>query len=79
MKKNTELENELERRKKTFRMFRIIMGVIDIIALIILVIQIKLKDVAYYSYILLVICNIITFTLKPDMKIGKDNKKNKVQ
>lgn len=77
MNKKIELKDELERRKKTFRSFRIAMTVIDIIAIIILIIQIKLKDVSYYSYVLLIICNIITFLAKPNMQIKKEVSKKK--
>lgn len=41
------------------------MVVIDVLAIIILIIQIKLNDVAYYSYVILLITNIITFAVKP--------------
>lgn len=67
-------EKELERIKKNFRTYKLIMILIDIIALIILFIQINMKDIAYYSYILVIICNLLIFLIKPNMCI-KDSKK----
>lgn len=84
MNKKTEVNEELKNREKTFKTFRRIMIVIDILALAILIIQIKLKDVAYYSYVLLVFCNIITFVVRPsdnmkadgNIKTGSKKKRN---
>lgn len=65
MKKEVNNEKELERVKKTFKSFRIIMVLLDFLAMSILIIQIKMNDVAYYSYALLVICNLIVFLAEP--------------
>lgn len=60
-----ENNNELEKRNKNLRALKTAMVVIDVLAIIILIIQIKLNDVAYYSYVILLITNIITFAVKP--------------
>lgn len=65
MKKEVDSEKELERVKNTFKSFRIFMVLLDILAITILIIQIKMNDVAYYSYVLLVICNLIVFLTEP--------------
>lgn len=69
-------EKELERIKRNFKVYKLTMILIDIIALIILFIQINMKDVAYYSYIILIICNLLIFLIKPSMCIRKDKNKN---
>lgn len=63
-----ETEKDFEKRKKTLKTLKAIMIFLDVIALIILAFQIYLKDVAYYSYVILIICNIITFMAKPTVK-----------
>ena len=70
MKKEVNNEKELERVKKTFKSFRIIMVLLDFLAMSILIIQIKMNDVAYYSYALLVICNLIVFLIRPEKLIS---------
>ena len=52
------------------------MAIIDVLALIILFFQIKLEEVSYYSYVLLIICNILVFFINPNMKIKFKNKKD---
>jgi hypothetical protein len=64
-----EIDNkELERRRKSLKTLKIMMMVLDVVALVILAFQIYLKDVAYYSYVILIICNVITFMAKPVQK-----------
>lgn len=71
MKKEVIDEKELERVEKTFRSFKVVMLLIDIFAIALLIIQIKMKDIPYYSYILLIICNLIVFLIKPKLIISK--------
>lgn len=75
MEKGIDKE-EIERRKRNFKMFRIVMAIIDVLALIILFFQIKLEEVSYYSYVLLIICNILVFFINPNMEIKFKNKKD---
>lgn len=75
MSTKVEDNKELERIKKTFKTFKIAIILIDILALAILFIQIKMKDVAYYSYILLIICNLVVFLIKPTLIINNKDKK----
>lgn len=72
-------EEELIRIKKTFKSFKISMVILDILAVIILIIQIKMKDVAYYSYILLIACNLTVFLINPEKIYNKNNKKLEVK
>ena len=71
MKKEVIDEKELERVEKTFRSFKVVMLLIDIFAIALLIIQIKMKDIPYYSYILLIICNLVVFLIKPKLIISK--------
>lgn len=75
MSTKTEDNKELERIKNTFKSFKIAIILIDILALVILFIQIKMKEVAYYSYILLIICNLVVFLIKPTLIINNKDKK----
>lgn len=75
MSTKVEDNKELERIEKTFKTFKIAIILIDILALAILFIQIKMKDVAYYSYILLIICNLAVFLIKPNLIINNKDKK----
>lgn len=73
--RNSEIDKkELERRKKSMKSLRYAMGFVDFFAIILLIVQIKIaKNVSYISYVILIACNIITFTLEP----GKDYRKNR--
>lgn len=59
---------ELERRKRNIKAFKTIMIILDVLALILLVVQILIKDITYWSYVVLIICNILVFTTKIDEK-----------
>lgn len=74
MKKEVEIsKEELMRRKKSMRILKTLMIILDVFALLLLLIQIKItKEVTYFSYVVLIICNIITFMVKID-----SNKKEK--
>lgn len=75
--KNSGIDKkELERRKKSMKSLRYAMGFVDFFAIILLIVQIKIaKNVSYISYVLLVLCNIITFTLEPGKYYRKNRKK----
>ncbi len=80
VKEQTVDEKELLRRRKTMRILKILLLVLDALALFLLILQITMKSVSYYSYAILIICNIITFMVKPDTgEIKKDIKKSKVK
>ncbi len=64
---------ELERRKRNMKVFRTIMIILDVLALILLVIQTIIKDITYWSYIILVICNVLVFTIKIDSNKKSSN------
>lgn len=57
-------ENELLRVNNNLKLLSRILIFIDVIAIILLIVQIKFKMVSYNSYIILVICNIITFAAR---------------
>ena len=60
MKNNKEKDNALSRMK----VYKIIMIVIDVVALMFFVYQIFNKNINYVSYLVLLLCNIIVFTFK---------------
>jgi len=66
-------EKELERRKRNMKVFKTIMIILDVLALILLVVQILIKDITYWSYVVLIVCNILVFIVKIDEK-GSDKK-----
>lgn len=68
MKKEVEIsKEELMRRKKSMRILKTLMIILDVFAFLLLLIQIKItKEVTYFSYVVLIICNIITFMVKID-------------
>ncbi len=57
---------ELKRREKVLKTERIIMIILDVLALIYLVFQIITKEVTYVPYIILILVNILTFSVKID-------------
>lgn len=67
-----DAKKELERRKNSFKILKRILFVIDIIAVILFIIQLIFKDIVYYSYVILVICNILTFVLSPKEKKSRN-------
>ena len=69
IKNNTEItKEEYEIRKNRLKILKIIMIIINILAAIILCYQIYTKEITYSSYIILILCNIITFVSKPDKR-----------
>lgn len=66
-------KEELERRKRSMKILRTLMIILDVLALILLIIQILIKDISYWSYVILILCNIITFMVK----VGPKEKSNK--
>lgn len=65
-------KEELERRKKSMKILRTLMIILDVLALILLIVQILIKDISYWSYVILILCNILVFTIK----INTDKKSN---
>ncbi len=59
--------------KKKLKIYRSILLVIDVLAIIQLIIQIIFKEMTYLNHILLIILNIILFTIKPNDKEPKNN------
>ena len=57
-------ENELLRVNNNLKLLSRILIFIDVIAIILLIVQIKFDMVSYNSYIVLVLCNIITFVAR---------------
>lgn len=81
MKKEEKVsDEELKRRKKSMRALKTCMVVLDVIAIILLFIQIFItKEITWISYVTLIICNILTFSVKveksPDIKLNKRTSK----
>lgn len=67
MKKGLTSEEKLNKSKNNLQKLRKVMIIFDIFAVVILILQIIAKDVSYSSFLVLVICNIITFTVKPSI------------
>ena len=65
--------NEIQRRKRSMKILRTLMIILDVLALTLLIVQIVIKDISYWSYVILVLCNIITFSVRvePKSKAGK--------
>ncbi len=68
-------QKEIERRKRSMKILRTLMIILDVLALILLVLQILIKDITYWSYVILILCNIITFMVKVEPN-KKSNKKH---
>ena len=66
-------DNEIQRRKRSMKILRTLMIILDVLALTLLIVQIVIKDISYWSYVILVLCNIITFSVRvePNSKAGK--------
>ena len=67
-------DNEIQRRKRSMKILRTLMIILDVLALTLLIVQIVIKDISYWSYIILVLCNIITFSVRVEPK-SKASKK----
>ena len=57
-------ENELLRVNNNLKLLSRILIFIDVIAIVLLIVQIKFDMVSYNSYIVLVLCNIMTFVAR---------------
>lgn len=68
-------QKEIERRKRSMKILRTLMIILDVLALILLALQILIKDITYWSYVILILCNIITFMVKVEPN-KKSNKKH---
>lgn len=67
MKKGLTSEEKLNKSKNNLQKLRKVMIIFDIFAVVILILQIIAKDVSYSSFLVLIVCNIITFTVKPSI------------
>lgn len=67
-------KEELERRRKSMKILKTLMIILDVLTLILLVLQIIIKDVTYWSYLVLIVCNIITFSVRIEPKKKKSSK-----
>lgn len=71
MKKEQSEKENLSQVEKRIKIYKKVMIGLDILALVVLVLQIIAKDVSYSSYVLLILCNVLVFVIKPnkeDMK-----------
>ena len=65
MKNNKNIKkHDINVRKQKLKIYKSIMVIFDILALILLIYQIYNKEVTISSYIVLVLCNIIVFMIK---------------
>lgn len=65
MKNNKNIKkHDINVRKQRLKIYKSIMVIFDILALILLIYQIYNKEVTISSYIVLVLCNIIVFMIK---------------
>ena len=65
MKNNKNIKkDDINVRKQKLKIYKSIMVIFDILALILLIYQIYNKEVTISSYIVLVLCNIIVFMIK---------------
>ena len=61
---NNEDKKKLEESYKRIKVAKKILIGIDVLALILLIIQIVMKEVSIPSYIVLIVCNILVFLVK---------------
>ena len=72
MKKNKNITKvDINLRKQKLKIYKGIMIVFDILALILLIYQICNKEVTISSYIVLILCNIIVFVSKVEENQNK--------
>lgn len=65
MKNNKNIKkDDINARKQKLKIYKSIMVIFDILALILLIYQIYNKEVTISSYIVLILCNIIVFMSK---------------
>lgn len=81
MKKEVKVsDEELKRRKKSMRALKTCMVVLDVIAIILLSVQITIfKKITWISHILLILCNVLVFSINieksSDLSFKKTSKK----
>lgn len=63
----------MQMSKNKLKIYRSILIIIDVLAIIQLLIQITFKEMTYVNHILLIILNIVLFTIKPNDKEPKNN------
>ncbi len=64
-KQKVEKQEQFEISEKNYKYLKAIMIIFDILALVILIIQLKFSEVTYSSYVVLILCNILIFILRP--------------
>ena len=57
-------EKELLRINNNLKLLSRLLVFIDVIAIVLLIVQIKFKMISYSSYIILALCNVITFIVR---------------
>lgn len=81
MKKEVKVsDEELKRRKKSMKALKTCMVVLDVIAIILLSVQITIfKKITWISHILLILCNVLVFSINieksSDLSFKKTSKK----
>lgn len=81
MKKEVKVsDEELKRRKRSMKTFKTCMIVLDVIAIILLSVQITIfKKITWISHILLILCNVLVFSINieksSDLSFKKTSKK----
>lgn len=61
----TITDEELALRKKKLKSLRIVMIIFDLIIVSLLIFQIKADTFTLMPYIMLILCNLVTFLIKP--------------
>ena len=81
MKKEVKIsDEELKRRKKSMRALKTCVVVLDVITIILLSVQITIfKEITWISHILLILCNVLVFSIhiekSSDLSFKKTGKK----
>lgn len=81
MKKEVKVsDEELKRRKRSMKALKTCMIVLDVIAIILLSVQITIfKKITWISHILLILCNVLVFSINieksSDLSFKKTSKK----
>lgn len=81
MKKEVKVsDEELKRRKRSMKTLKTCMIVLDVIAIILLSVQITIfKKITWISHILLILCNVLVFSINieksSDLSFKKTSKK----
>lgn len=78
MKKEVKVsDEELKRRKRSMKALKTCMIVLDVIAIILLSVQITIfKKITWISHILLILCNVLVFSINIEKSSDLSFKKN---